>query len=876
MSDWSRFSTNYQQLLRDLKSTVEGLLVTQVANVWSIYGGLNRLHNTVEKIFQHGSKVSANESGYYNFLQGLEWLQPESAKSNFLLDCEYRPYVPVHLKENKSSIWLYRSLENHSLSLKLSWLLSDKSHLSSCYKPYAFLCQEKFAEAALICLRAVERNQASLMSEINPYLFLQKAKEFHKLHRRCSSFPDNHLKKIYEEKSYTRRMNIGENLVIKKEQRQRKFWGKLRPWHSMPCLQVSSMEVKKRYHSQSKTTPSTPVHTKKATETSSSILKVNYNKLHRGPERPKVNQGISMKNREVKHVLIDNLDIVEHTGQLSSSQSSGGTLIEDMTKSLPDVKNKTNLGLSPPLSVIDSFLPMSGEKDYTKLPKKTFIEDGGMSVLPMTTGYFPKPMKGQSLLSFLTSSQFARANAELDRENAHFSISEAIISAMEQIRCKQNFKIVEEQMDESDPEIMDLKQRIRLRRTQRAMEKHRKTWAATLMSEDKTETTTSASPCSTTSDSPSDDTSSDYFEDLEINQSSNLEENSGLSMSMASLYSDADLVKRPRGAPDGASDILSAEGVALSLISKFSDKQLPRASDLEWLVSEDAPQELPLPKSWPVSPDSPEENITLLRGTAEWAPPRPQIIFTRHPSPSRKGLMAKQNYRCAGCSMRVAPKYANRFRYCEYLGRYFCTGCHTNQLALIPGRVLQKWDFKRYPVSTFSYRLLEQMYTDPLFRVFELNKNISKIAKHLQFCKRYRLGLFHLKDFIFTCKYAEIIREKLQQEIPHVMSEPEIYSMEDLVKVRSGEMNSKLKYLVEICCKHTAECQLCLARGFICEVCNANEVIFPWQMRLVSRCDKCRSCFHISCWSPGKSPCKKCLRIQKRRESTVSSSEPVL
>lgn len=57
--------------------------------------------------------------------------------------------------------------------------------------------------------------------------------------------------------------------------------------------------------------------------------------------------------------------------------------------------------------------------------------------------------------------------------------------------------------------------------------------------------------------------------------------------------------------------------------------------------------------------------------------------------------MAKQNYRCAGCSMKVAPQYASKFRYCEYLGRYFCTGCHTNQLAIIPARVLQKWNFNR-------------------------------------------------------------------------------------------------------------------------------------------------------------------------------------
>lgn len=132
----------------------------------------------------------------------------------------------------------------------------------------------------------------------------------------------------------------------------------------------------------------------------------------------------------------------------------------------------------------------------------------------------------------------------------------------------------------------------------------------------------------------------------------------------------------------------------------------------------------------------------------------------------------KQNYRCAGCSMKVEPQYASRFRYCNYLGRYFCTGCHTNQLALIPGRVLQKWDFKkyvglvnnfdfndgcfRYPVSTFSYRLLDQMYGDPLFRIFELNKNICKRSKNLQFCRQYRLGLFYLKDFIFTCRFAEM------------------------------------------------------------------------------------------------------------------------
>lgn len=63
---------------------------------------------------------------------------------------------------------------------------------------------------------------------------------------------------------------------------------------------------------------------------------------------------------------------------------------------------------------------------------------------------------------------------------------------------------------------------------------------------------------------------------------------------------------------------------------------------------------------------------------------------------SRRVLLARQGYLCAGCGMRVEPQYASKFRYCEYLGRYFCTACHRNQVAVIPGKVLAKWDFNRY------------------------------------------------------------------------------------------------------------------------------------------------------------------------------------
>lgn len=61
----------------------------------------------------------------------------------------------------------------------------------------------------------------------------------------------------------------------------------------------------------------------------------------------------------------------------------------------------------------------------------------------------------------------------------------------------------------------------------------------------------------------------------------------------------------------------------------------------------------------------------------------------------RKDLMNKQHYKCAGCGIAVAEQYASKFRYCSYLGKYFCTGCHKNQVALLPARILYKWDFHR-------------------------------------------------------------------------------------------------------------------------------------------------------------------------------------
>jgi run domain Beclin-1 interacting cysteine-rich containing protein len=152
-----------------------------------------------------------------------------------------------------------------------------------------------------------------------------------------------------------------------------------------------------------------------------------------------------------------------------------------------------------------------------------------------------------------------------------------------------------------------------------------------------------------------------------------------------------------------------------------------------------------------------------LRGNSEWAPPRNQIVFTVQLRTDPKPLaIRKQGYRCAGCGLRVELNYikvrcgagengkgakgwgagkrldqancnggGQKFRFDEYLGKYFCTSCHRGDLRMIPARIVHLWDFKRYRVSSFSSQLLDTIADQPEFDLSALNKGLLRKNKLL-------------------------------------------------------------------------------------------------------------------------------------------------
>nr|XP_032834510.1 run domain Beclin-1-interacting and cysteine-rich domain-containing protein-like isoform X2 [Petromyzon marinus] len=249
-----------------------------------------------------------------------------------------------------------------------------------------------------------------------------------------------------------------------------------------------------------------------------------------------------------------------------------------------------------------------------------------------------------------------------------------------------------------------------------------------------------------------------------------------------------------------------------------------------------------------------------------WKPPPPQIIFHMHPKLSKKEILTSQNYRCAGCGRSVEPGFLGRVRFCEYSGGYFCACCHVGSRAALPALVLRRWDFSARPVSEHGRELLSRAAGDPLCDVGALHPGLYTRVRALRGVRDLREQLFHMKNLLKTCRFATRVVDRFDEEPGHLSERVHLYSLRDLVHVKSGSLAQRLAELLHVGLTHVNNCELCQAKGFICEFChNDNDILHPFQLARCRQCDECRACFHRSCFLPSL-PCPRCQRRRSRRE----------
>ncbi|XP_051997783.1 protein associated with UVRAG as autophagy enhancer [Xyrauchen texanus] len=310
----------------------------------------------------------------------------------------------------------------------------------------------------------------------------------------------------------------------------------------------------------------------------------------------------------------------------------------------------------------------------------------------------------------------------------------------------------------------------------------------------------------------------------------------------------------------------SAEHLAHHLVSEirkqwFPSEQLHNPDNLNSALQEVS---FPMMAGNRISLTEEIRQKSRMRGTLIWAPPRFQIIFSVQPIHRRSDVIASQHFLCAGCGTEVEPRYIKKLRYCDYLGRYFCDVCHGGGESVIPGRVLSNWDFARYPVCHFSRQLLDSIWQQPLFKFTSVAKKLYSQAKELQRFRDVQEQLISIKKLLSTCRLSAGVHAEFEQLPCHLMQELHLFSMDDFIGVKKGQLCTTAKAILQSATAHIDICELCQSKGFICEFCHRKEVLFPFQRDTCIRCQDCRACFHISCFHD--EACPKCARLQKRKK----------
>ncbi|KAG7274111.1 LOW QUALITY PROTEIN: hypothetical protein CRUP_028819, partial [Coryphaenoides rupestris] len=798
------------KLLSSLKTTVEGLVSTTNPNVWSRYGGLERLHKDMNHILSHGLKneqVYYKQRDYWPFVWCVRYISPHLA-SHVEQFSRLEPVLSSGSQGGgesyKAERWLLHSLQVHMLSGQLCPLLRHQGHTRN----------EPHVTAMFQCLEAVEQNNPKLLALVDtlglsplrssPCIGLLKTQSLCALPgswRTCDTAPR------------------GQSL------QRRRTTGPPPPGAPRPTPQTASAAMAPALTGlgDSEQGP-TPPPAQLLSACSSSP----------GAEAGDSAEGDYDDGPE--YLAIGNL------GQRSrrDSRCSTPSDVQAESEEIPP-PHGSSLAMAPPLPRRSSFSegqrgPARGhmrsfsdtginqkrqesagdDKDYNPFSPHSsdsstsgslYMESNCAQQSSVPDGMFRKPSKGQSLISYLSEQDFGSC-ADLEKENAHFSISESLIAAIELMKCNLRRREEEgEEEEDSDCEIQQLKQKIRLRRQQIRRSR--------------------LPPCTSAQHTL-------HSTDSGGSRRSSRDSSQGLSDSgSAKEVEECEL----------DSDIKRSVSSSKSFLS--SDSIIP-----SFLQSNSAESLLPIPDSLPISPDDGEHaDIYKLRirvrGNLEWAPPRPQIIFNIHPAPKRKIVVAKQNYRCAGCGIRIDPDYIKRLRYCEYLGRYFCQCCHDNAQAVVPGRVLRKWDFGKYYVSNFARDLLSKIAGDPLFNPNDINSGLYKKVRSLEAVRVLRVQLFHMKNLFKTCRLAKTVLDQFDSLPGHLTEDLHLFSLNDLSAVRSGDLVPRLKELLKHGSTHVAGCMLCQAKGFVCEFCgNGKDIIFPFDLNKCQRCEECHACYH--------------------------------
>ncbi|KAM0731359.1 Differentially expressed in FDCP 8-like protein [Formica fusca] len=246
--------------------------------------------------------------------------------------------------------------------------------------------------------------------------------------------------------------------------------------------------------------------------------------------------------------------------------------------------------------------------------------------------------------------------------------------------------------------------------------------------------------------------------------------------------------------------------------------------------------------------------------------------------------LSKQSYRCAECKVRITFTFSKGLslscfgssfkhtesawvepRLCDYSGLYYCQRCHWNTAMVIPARVIRNWDMEPRLVSRAAAQLLMLLEDRSVLPLEELNPKLFTLVPDLSLVKRMRGEMQMMKRYLVLC--LDACAQGLPWKIglrTHMIENSGNYSIKDLIDLQNGILLDELRAAYDTMHAHiTQQCELCKARGHLCEICGNDEIIYPWDASSII-CSQCSAVHHRVCWAKRNHCCPRCARLQKR------------
>uniref|UniRef100_A0A0N4U387 DUF4206 domain-containing protein n=1 Tax=Dracunculus medinensis TaxID=318479 RepID=A0A0N4U387_DRAME len=223
-----------------------------------------------------------------------------------------------------------------------------------------------------------------------------------------------------------------------------------------------------------------------------------------------------------------------------------------------------------------------------------------------------------------------------------------------------------------------------------------------------------------------------------------------------------------------------------------------------------------------------------------------------------KGL-DRQNFRCNSCKKSIGLTFS-KYKLCALDGMYYCEICfESGVLNIIPSRLIYNWDSRPRLVHPNNKILLDRINDRPFIRIDVLNPALYHHCPTMNTAKILREKLSFAAMYLLSCR--DSVAHDLQMRVwpkEYLYNDIHLYSFSDLITVLSGQFQRHLSSILSYAVNHIHACILCSQKGYLCEICPSNDVIYPFEIETTFRCNICFSLYHKKCI--GEMSCPKCIR----------------